>query len=188
MKRFSGVFQFIIGFFLGLTIFVGGLSLLGYFVFSRLAATPPRPAFPEENKTKTVKQPGTKALKPTPQASSASGKKEDSKTETKPKVEPSPAVSPTPEASPSATPEPTPTPEAKKEELPAGAYRAKVIRSEGLSLRGDPSKEAERVGGVGYNADLVVLEKSPDGEWVKVKTAEGGQEGWVRAGNLKKEE
>ena len=52
MKRFSGLLQFILGFFLGITILVGLTSALGYLMFSRLAATPNKPVFSEENKSK----------------------------------------------------------------------------------------------------------------------------------------
>jgi hypothetical protein len=52
MKRFSGLLQFILGFFLGITILVGLTSALGYLMFSRLAATPSKPVFSEENKSK----------------------------------------------------------------------------------------------------------------------------------------
>lgn len=172
MKRFSGILQFTIGFFLGLLLFVGGLSLLGYFVFSRLASPPEKPVFPEE-----VQKP-----KPAP-----SPKQEPPKVAASPKSSPEKSPSPEPAASPSPSPaaSPSPSPEAK-EDLPPGAYEATVIRSEGLSLRASPSREAERVGGVDYNANLIVLESQ--GEWVKVKLPGSDQTGWVRSGNLKKVE
>jgi len=172
MKRFSGVLQFTLGFFLGLLIFVGGVSLVGYLVFSRLAATPPRPVFPEENKTAVKPKP---TVKPTTTATKNDQKTDQTQTEEA-------------KASPSPEPSATPSPEDKKEELPAGAYQAKVIWSGGLSLRANPDTASERVGGVDYNAALVVLEKSSDGEWVKVKVPDSDQVGWVRVGNLKKTE
>ncbi|MEB3190886.1 MAG: SH3 domain-containing protein [Snowella sp.] len=180
MKRFSGVLQFTLGFFLGLLIFVGGVSLVGYLVFSRLAATPPRPVFPEENKTVVKPKPTVKpTTTATKDAQTQTG--ETTKTEETPKTEEV-------KASPSPEPSATPSPEDKKEELPAGAYQAKVIWSGGLSLRANPDKTSERVGGVDYNDALVVLEKSSDGEWVKVKVPDSDQVGWVRVGNIKKTE
>jgi len=170
MKRFSGLLQFILGFFLGITILIGLTSALGYLMFSRLAATPNKPVFSEENKSK-------------PKATTAD-KKASEKSATKPEASPSPkatTASPSPEVSPS------PSPEAK-EDLPQGAYKAKVTWSGGLSLRSNPSKDSERVSGVDYDDELIVLETSADGVWAKVRSANGGQEGWVKVGNFKKTE
>jgi cytoskeletal protein RodZ len=172
MKRFSGLLQFILGFFLGIIILVGLTSALGYLMFSRLAATPNKPVFPEENKSK-------------PKATTAD-KKASEKSASKPEVSPSPkatTASPSPEVSPS----PSPSPKAK-EDLPPGAYKAKVTWSGGLSLRSNPSKDSERVSGVDYDDELIVLESSADGVWAKVRSANGGQEGWVKVGNFKKTE
>ena len=85
---------------------------------------------------------------------------------------------PKPSPSPSLSPSPSPTPE----ELPKGAYKSRVIWSEGLSLRSGPSRGNERVGGVGYNEEVIVLEE--DGEWVKIRSGQGGAEGWVKSANL----
>jgi hypothetical protein len=172
MKRFSGLLQFILGFFLGITILVGLTSALGYLMFSRLAATPSKPVFSEENKSK-------------PKATTAD-KKASEKSAAKPEASPSPkatTASPSPEVSPS----PSPSPKAK-EDLPQGAYKAKVTWSEGLSLRSNPSKDSERMSGVDYDDELIVLETSADGVWAKVRSANGGQEGWVKVGNFKKTE
>ncbi|PZV27844.1 MAG: peptide-binding protein [Snowella sp.] len=172
MKRFSGLLQFILGFFLGITILVGLTSALGYLMFSRLAATPNKPVFSEENKSKV------KATTP--------DKKASEKSAAKPEVSPSPKAateSPSPEVSPS----PSPSPEAK-EDLPKGAYKAKVTWSGGLSLRSNPSKDSERVSGVDYDQELIILETSADGVWAKVRSVDGGQEGWVKVGNFKKTE
>ncbi|MFM7571684.1 MAG: SH3 domain-containing protein [Snowella sp.] len=172
MRRFSGLLQFILGFFLGITILVGLTSALGYLMFSRLAATPNKPVFPEENKSKV------KATTP--------DKKASEKSATKPEVSPSPKATtalPSPEVSPS----PSPSPEAK-EDLPPGAYKAKVTWSGGLSLRSNPSKDSERVSGVDYDQELIILETSADGVWAKVRSVDGGQEGWVKVGNFKKTE
>jgi hypothetical protein len=166
MKRFSGLLQFILGFFLGITILVGLTSALGYLMFSRLAATPSKPVFSEENKSKP------KATTP--------DKKAPDKSATKPEASPSPKAT-------TESPKPSPSPEAK-EDLPQGAYKAKVTWSGGLSLRSNPSKDSERVSGVDYDDELIVLETSADGVWAKVRSANGGQEGWVKVGNFKKTE
>ncbi|MEB3310180.1 MAG: SH3 domain-containing protein [Snowella sp.] len=172
MKRFSGLLQFILGFFLGIFALLGATSLLGYLMFSRLAATPPKPTFTEENKA---------AVKEAPKEKKATEKSEA-------KAKPEAASSPESKAEAKPSPSPTPSPQAKEEALPQGAYKAKVTWSSGLSLRANPNTDAERVGGVGYNANLIVLETNADGTWAKVRSPESGQEGWVKAGNFKKEE
>jgi hypothetical protein len=70
--------------------------------------------------------------------------------------------------------------------LPQGAYKGRVTWSSGLSLRADPNSSANRVGGVDYNSELIILETSQDGQWQKVRVANGSQEGWIKAGNIKK--
>jgi hypothetical protein len=167
MKRFSGLLQFILGFFLGITILVGLTSALGYLMFSRLAATPNKPVFSEENKSKPkITIPDKKSL---------------DKSATKPEKSPSPKETPKP------SPKVSPSPKAK-ENLPQGAYKAKVTWSGGLSLRSNPSKDSERLSGVDYDDELIVLETSADGVWAKVRSVEGEQEGWVKVGNFKKTE
>ena len=176
MKRISGLLQFILGFFLGIAILVGLTSALGYLMFSRLAATPNKPVFPEENKSKP------KVTTP--------DKKAPDKSASKPEASPSPKAtteSPKPSPSPEVSPSPSPSPKAE-EDLPKGAYKAKVTWSGGLSLRSNPSKDSERVSGVDYDQDLIVLETSADGAWAKVRSANGGQKGWVKVGNFKKTE
>jgi hypothetical protein len=74
----------------------------------------------------------------------------------------------------------------KPEELPAGAYKAKVTWSTGLSLRAQPNTTAERVGGVGYNAEIIILSTSDDQQWQKVRLPNSGEEGWVKSGNVEK--
>jgi hypothetical protein len=76
----------------------------------------------------------------------------------------------------------------QEENLPPGAYKARVSWSDGLSLRSEPSREAERIGGIAYNAEIVVLEESEDKQWQKVRLSGGTQEGWIKAGNIEKVE
>jgi hypothetical protein len=152
MKGLSSFFQFVLGFFLGIALLLGGTAALGYIVFTRMAASPEKPVFAEE-KEKTKEVSDKKPVEP-------------------PKTEVSP--SPTPQESP----------EAEKEDLPAGAYKARVTWSDGLSLRGNPSTDAERVGGLGYNARVIIL--ATEGQWQKVRIPSSGQEGWIKAGNVEK--
>ncbi len=72
----------------------------------------------------------------------------------------------------------------ESEKLPEGAYRARVIWEEGLKLRAEPSKDAQRVGGVEYNWELIIL--SENGAWQKVRIPSSGQEGWIKAGNVER--
>ena len=160
MKRLSGFFQFIIGFFLGVLLLAGGAAAIGFVFFSRFNAPPPKPIFAEEKEQEKLTA-NNQPASPQPEKSATS----------KPKTEPKPTDS---------------SQDTEQEKLPAGTYKARVTWSTGLSLRSGPSREAERIGGVDYNAELIVLEKSRDGQWEKVRLANGTQEGWVKAGNMEK--
>jgi hypothetical protein len=151
------LFQFLLGLFLGLILFAGGVAGIGYFFLKDVLQNPDKPIFAEEKPK--PKSPSTNQ-KVTP-------KKQGEQT--------------TPQPSPS------PTPTAKnEEELPKGAYKAKVTWSEGLSLRSEPSTDSERVGGVDFNQELVILQSSSDGKWQKVRTVTDSQEGWIKAGNVER--
>lgn len=79
-----------------------------------------------------------------------------------------------PVASPSDTPAPSPA--------AAQTYNARVTQPVGLVVRAEPSRESEALGGLDYNQDVVVLQSSPDGEWLRVRLNDGS-EGWIKAGN-----
>ena len=84
-------------------------------------------------------------------------------------------------------PEPKPEPEPTiQERFGEQAYEARVTWPSGLSLRGEPSLSASRVGGVYYDDKLIILGRSSDGDWQKVYVPESGQEAWVKAGNVQK--
>lgn len=154
MNRLSGVFQFLLGFFLGIFLLVGGTASLAYVVFSRMNANPEKPMFAEE------KPPETTA---TTETSS------DTKTQPVAEVVAKESVI-----------------EEEREDLPNGAYRAKVTWSTGLSLRSQPASDAERIGGVEYNTELIILKTSADGGWQQVRLPGSQREGWVKAGNVAK--
>jgi hypothetical protein len=99
------------------------------------------------------------------------------------KTNPQQASKPKPNNQPASTPSPEP-----KKELPPGAYKARVTWKEGLSLRNSPSFESDRIGGIAYNQDVIVLKDSNDGQWQQVRVVEGEQEGWVKSGNTRKVE
>ena len=92
---------------------------------------------------------------------------------------------PTPASSAPASPTPTPTATASTP-LEPGAYIASVTWPEGLSLRENPSLEASRVGGVGFNQRVVVIKESDDKRWQQVRLENGEQQGWIKAGNVKR--
>jgi len=169
MRRFSGLLQFLIGFILGVALFVGGISLAGYLMFNRFAANPEKPVFPEE-------QP--KPVEPVAQGGDQDKKeetKETNKSEAKAEAE-----KPKAEASPTPTPTPTPTPQAT---LPPGAYNAQVIWGGGLIVRSEPNKQSGTVTSVGYRDKVIVLKN--EGEWSQIRVGESTV-GWVRSGNLEK--
>ena len=55
-----------------------------------------------------------------------------------------------------------------------------------MSLRAEPSLEAERTGSLDYNQEVVVLQQSKDEKWQKVRLEDGETEGWVKAGNTER--
>lgn len=70
--------------------------------------------------------------------------------------------------------------------LPPGSYRARVIWPDGLILRDRPSYDANSIGGIGFNKNVIVLEVTSDKEWEKVRLEDSQQEGWVKGGNTEK--
>jgi hypothetical protein len=195
MKRFSAVLQFILGVAIGASLLLGGAAAVGYMVFSRMAAPPDKPIFAEEKQEEPVAKaegadkPATSKLGD----KSANADQKQAATEkasTKPQdaTKPESNVAPTAEQKPESQPEAKQEEEAeeKKPELPSGAYKAKVTWSSGLSLRSEPNVSSDRVGGVDYNSELIILSTSSDGQWQKVRVANGTQEGWIKAGNVKK--
>lgn len=155
----SGFFQFIIGFILGVIFFSAGIAGGVYFFLTRMSANPTKPVFPEEKQEEVKQEPLAKTK--IDNSNSTPTKKT---VETKPKQEET---------------------KQKEEDLPPGAYRARVTWSDGLSLRAEPSQDAERIGGVGYNSELIILEER-NREWQKIRVPGSGQEGWVKAGNVAK--
>jgi hypothetical protein len=161
----ANIFKFILGISLALTILVGGGVATALYFMNRTSAPPPKPMF--ANDSPTFKKKNPKAV-----ASKSTTKKPNSQSQ--PKVEAS------------AQPTPTETPKAEEapKELPPGAYRARVTWPQGLILRAQAQSEAERIGGVGANARIIVLEQN--GGWQKIRLVGSDQEGWVKAGNTRK--
>jgi len=164
MKSFSVIrfilntIQLLIGVILGLALMVGGSVAVGYYLFTKLSIAPERPSFTEEKPQKPVVKPA-----PSPAAS------------------PSPAIAAKVDASPSPSPIASPSPEAE-----AGLYKGVINWSEGLILRDAPGNNTNRLGGVGFNQQVVVLEESPDQNWQRIRIVATGKTGWIKAGNLDK--
>lgn len=152
----SGFFQFIIGFTLGISIVAGGAISFGYILLTRMTGTPPKPVYSEET------------AKP----------KEESK-----ELE----IASSNEASTSKSQsESTPIPKEVEKPLPLGAYKALVSYKDGLSMRLEASKDADRIGSVLFNDEIIVLQESEDKKWQKIRIAKNDKEGWVKSGNIKK--
>lgn len=78
------------------------------------------------------------------------------------------------------------TPSPSEKPLEPGAYQARVTWADGLSLRSEPQPDAERIGGIEYDQQIVVLAESPDKNWQRVRLADGEQTGWIKAGNIER--
>ncbi|MFW6263944.1 MAG: SH3 domain-containing protein [Cyanobacteriota bacterium] len=169
MKVISSFLQFIIGVIVGLVLLAAGAFGIGYFIFMRMAVNPPQPIFAEERpKPVTAKPAETTASSPknsapTKPTDSASTATEAEKAEEEQEVE-------------------------DEETLEPGAYKARVTWPQGLSVRAEATTNAERVGGVGYNAEIIILKDSEDKNWQQIRIPSSGQEGWVKAGNVEKVE
>jgi hypothetical protein len=154
----ANFFKFLIGFILALGILGGGSVATALYFMNRAVPPPPKPEFAND--------PGRRVKRP--KATVAKKKR----------VTPAAKTVPTPTSAE--------TPAAKP--LPPGAYRARVSWGQGLSMRAEPTPGAQRVGGVGFNQEVFVLEESPDKTWQKVRVADGEQEGWVKSGNTRRAE
>lgn len=162
----ANIFKFIFGFFLAIAILIGGGVATALYFMNRTSINPPKPIYSNDQseiKAKAAKE----AAKATPDQKSPSS---PATTASKP------------------TPTPTPTPTKVTEELPPGAYTARVTWPQGLSIRTQPQAEAERAGGVGFNEEVIVLSQSNDGAWQKIRLKGSDQEGWVKTGNTQKTE
>ncbi|WP_421657036.1 SH3 domain-containing protein [Leptothermofonsia sp. ETS-13] len=149
----SDLIKVLSGIFFAFVLIASGSFIAAQYVIAQFTAPPPRPTFPNDNPSPKAK-PVTAA-----QANPAA-------------VKPSPSPSPSPSSSETPSPQKT----------EASGYRARIVLSQGLNLRENPDRNAERIGGVEYNESIVILEDSPDGEWQKVRVESSGQEGWIKSG------
>jgi hypothetical protein len=152
----AGVAKFVLGVAIAIAILIGGSAAVALYFMYRVATHPPKPIFANEQ----VNQ--------------------------KPKAAPALKQQAQPDKPTTARAE-TPVEETKSTEpLEPGTYRARVTWEQGLSLRAEPGANAERIGGLDYNQQIVVLEESPDKHWQKVRLADSDREGWIKAGNIEK--
>jgi uncharacterized protein YgiM (DUF1202 family) len=166
----SGLAKFITGFILALAIlFFAGASTARYLI-GRLTAPPPRPVFPNDLPDEATTASST-------DISESSGNPSDN-----PSGNPEAEARTTEEM---AVEEPVPSPSPA---LPGDAYRARVTQPIGLIVRQGPGVDTEQVGGVDYNQEVIVLSSSDDGEWLRVRLAGSGMEGWVKSGNTERVE
>ena len=71
--------------------------------------------------------------------------------------------------------------------LEPGAYRAVVIEPIGLILRDIPSRNSNRIGGISYREEVVVLEETSDKRWQRVRVDDDSDRiGWVSGGNTER--
>lgn len=97
---------------------------------------------------------------------------------------PEPAPSASPSEQPADSPAAATEPEPEDEPLPEGSYPATVNQPVGLVVRGGPGTDYEQIGGLEYQARLVVL--SEESGWLKVQMS-SGEEGWIKGGNVARE-
>ncbi len=163
VQRLSSIVQFILGFVLGISLIAGLSGTVIYAYYKKMSTLPKKPAFPE-----VPAQPS--ASKDTQPSTSIEPLESDITKESK-------------ELDQEAKAEPESKPES---ELPPNAYRAEVTWPQGLSLRAEPDVNADRIGGVGFEEKIIILEDSADGKWQRVRVPGSEQEGWVKGGNTKR--
>lgn len=166
MNRFLiNLSKLILGMALALVLLTLAGVVTARYLMGRLAVLPAKPLYGDEQPTPApVPKPPIAA--PAPVAA--------------PEVpQPTPSVIPPP---PPAPPKPEPA------AVSAGSYEAVINQPIGLVLREGPGSDRPQLGGLDYNQAVVVLEEPTDQPWVKVRVAATGQEGWVKAGNLRRRE
>ncbi|MBN3870523.1 MULTISPECIES: SH3 domain-containing protein [unclassified Nostoc] len=161
----SGLTKFILGFLLAIAVLIGGGGAVALYFMNRTGIAPAKPIF--SNDSPSVKAKAPKTTQP------GGGK---------PALTPGTQTQSSPTSAPTESPKATPSPKP----LPSGAYRGRVSWREGLSLRSQPNQEAEKIGGVGFNQKIIVLEENDDKSWQKIRLEDSQQEGWVKAGNTEK--
>lgn len=159
-QRLSATIQFILGFVIGISLIAGVSGAAIYAYYQKMSVLPKKPNFP----------------KVTASPESATEPADDID------IEPLESTTVPPDEAEADAVEP----EEAEPELPPNAYRAVVTWPEGLSLRSEPSIDADRIGGIGADATIIILEDSADSQWQRVRLPWNGQEGWVKGGNTER--
>ncbi|HHP7232347.1 MAG TPA: SH3 domain-containing protein [Xenococcaceae cyanobacterium] len=159
LKVISNLAQFILGFVLGVSLIAGAAIGAGYYYFTKMSSkVPQKPIYEAEKVATTITEPETV-------------------TDT---------IAATSELAPETNSDVPAEPETAAVELPENAYYARVTWPQGLSLRAEPSINSARIGGIGYDAEIIILEQSADRQWQRVQIPWNQQEGWVKAGNTER--
>jgi ABC-type Na+ efflux pump permease subunit len=164
LKRLSTTVQFILGFILGITLIAGVSAGLGFLYYKQMSTLPKKPEFSQDTSS--------------PETAVETAKTSETATDSNVTENEAEATEETEEVE-----ETVLEPEA---ELPPNAYTAVVTWPQGLSLRAEPNLNAGRVGGISYDAKIIILEDSADGQWQKIRVPWSDQEGWVKAGNTER--
>jgi uncharacterized protein YgiM (DUF1202 family) len=176
MKGFLiGLSKLILGMAIALALLsMAGVATARYFM-ARLAVLPPKPLYGAEV-----------PASPPPDPAAAPDAAADAPAAPPPEAAAAPAA--VPAAAPAAEPAAESAEAPVAEALPPGSYRAVVSQPIGLIVRSGPGTEHGQVGGVNHNAELVVLEEPAGQGWIKVRVASTGAEGWVKAGNTRRQD
>ena len=159
LQRLSATIQFILGFVIGISLIAGVSGAAIYAYYQKMSVLPKKPSFPE--------------LAASPESATDAADDLD--------IELNGSNTTSEEVEAEAN-----EPEEIEPELPPNAYRAVVTWPQGLSLRSEPSLDASRIGGIGADATIIILEDSADGKWQRVRLPWSGQEGWVKGGNTER--
>jgi hypothetical protein len=175
LSTISNLFQFILGFLLGVALVAGSAVAAAYFYFTKVSSSvPKKPIYTEEKSSKAKVVDERRA---TAKSESTTEKEiQSSSNNSNSNNNVAPVNSEKPLESELTT----------EEDIPDGSYYANVTWPEGLSLRAGPDLNTAKIGGIEYNSKILILEESPDKQWQKVQIPGSQQEGWVKAGNIEK--
>ena len=159
-RHLSVTIQFILGFILGIGLIAGVSGALIFTYYQKMSILPKKPVF-QATSSESVSDlvDDSTDIEPLSEEIEAEADSIESEIEETSPAEP---------------------------ELPPNAYRAVVTWPQGLSLRSEPSINAGRIGGIGADATIIVLEDSADGKWQRVRLPWSQQEGWVKGGNTER--
>jgi hypothetical protein len=175
LSTISNMFQFILGFLLGVALVAGSAVAAAYFYFTKVSSSVPKKPIYTEEKSSNAKV--VDERRATTQSENTTDNETQSSSE-------NPNYSDN--VAPANSEKPLESELATEESIPDGAYYASVTWPQGLSLRAGPDINAAKIGGIDYNSKILILEESSDKQWQKVQIPVSQQEGWVKAGNIER--